>query len=206
MSFPQATWVATPDKTNHETKGYTSKVIFNFQSTEPISVANEIDIFDELIANNLNFKGIPNIPPGYFVDCDGRTLRITMYFYKQLDGDKMDLSQGLYDIDNDVSNTVATPNYTTDVDNLGGLTLARYECVISSFFDPSFIPSGRYLIQGIGNITYANSTDGTKVIMEPFTGGSDLSGGSTSEYKLTLTNNCGSHDILVLSLIVEEIS
>lgn len=205
MAFPQATWVATPDKTNHETKGYTSKVIFNFQSTNPISVANEIDIFDELIARNLNFKGSPNIPPGYFVDCDGRTLRITMYFYKLLDGIPMDLSQGLYDRNNDVSNTVATPIYTTDVDNLGPYTLARYECVISSFFDPSFIPSGRYLIQGIGNITYANSTDGTNVIMEPFLGGNSLSGGSTSEYSLVITNRCGA-DIQVFSLIIEEIS
>lgn len=206
MAFPQVVWVATPDKTNHETKGYTSKVIFNFQAVSRIHVPAGDDVFEAIVTNGQSFKGSPSIPRGYFLDCDGRTFKITMYFYKLLDGVKMNLSQGIFDESNGILNTIATPVFATDTDNLEGNTLAKYECVISSFFDPSFIPSGQYLIQGIGNITYANSTNGTNVIMEPIAGGTPLSGGYTSDYRLVLLNACTGHDIEVVSLIVEEIS
>jgi hypothetical protein len=207
MAFTQVTWVATPDKTNHDTKGYTSKVIFNYQTISGISVVDGDEIFKTIIdnGNGKSFKGSNIIPRGYFRDCDGRTLKITMYFYKELDGNNMSLLQGLLDRDNHVFNEVATPTFLTGTSGIGDRTLAKYECVISSFFDPGFVPSGQYYIQGIGNITYANSHDGTSMIMQPYKDGNPLSGGITSEYELSIINN-NNNDINVVSLIVEEIS
>jgi hypothetical protein len=198
---PQLVWSATPDKTNHKTKGYTSKVIFNFQCTTPIAVSDSTDILDTIISSTFNYKGSNILNSNYFLNCDGRAFRITMYFLKNLDGDNMNISQELYDI-NETTNYIITEPTPTITSAIGGDTLAKYECDITTFLDAS---TGSYFIQGLGNIVYANSLDGTNVVMTPFRGNGVYIGLVSNRNSIRILNKCGD-DIQILSLIIEEVS
>jgi len=200
MPGPPKKWVATPDKTNHTTKGYTSKVIFNYQSIDGVPIGNHNEILSGLRVEDTNYKGDNTLPPYYFSYADGRMFRITMYFLKDLDGNSVIVEQIMYDNDNDQRFIIATPTITPPTVNAGDITLVKYECDVSVYL----ANIGLYA-QGIGNLTYANSTDGSNVIMDSIIAPGAYLSGVDYTYLIQLTNECGG-DILVLSLIIEEIS
>jgi hypothetical protein len=203
MPAPQIKWVATPDKVNHNTKGYTSKVIFNYQSIEGIVIPSGNDILVDTIFTNLNYKGSNILPVDYFSDADGRTFRITMYFRKELLGTKLSIDLKMTDIDEADQFNIAINDFNPNTVNTETFTLAKYECEVSAFKTISGL-----FVQGVGNIMYFNSgTDnGTNVVFIPITKpGATFTGAAIDGYSIDIINS-NEEPITVLSLIIEEIS
>lgn len=203
MAGIQTEWLATPDKVNHNTKGYTSKVIFNYQSLEGIIIPATEEIFPNIITTDLNYKGSNILPVDYFSDADGRTFRITMYFLQELVGDKLSINLKMTDINAVNQVNVAIPEFIPNTANTGTITLAKYECELSAFKT-----STGTAMQGIGNIMYFNSgaDDGTNVVFLPiYRPGALFTGPAISGYSIDLINPNG-EPIKVLSVIIEEIS
>ena len=92
-------WINTPNKTDHSTKGYTSKILLNYQAyiAAGIYIENDRDIIQDLINSGINIKGTNILPANYFNNSDGRTFRISMYYLKNFDGNDVNLEQQLYD-------------------------------------------------------------------------------------------------------------
>jgi len=203
MAGYSKTWVAIPDKVNHNTKGYTSKVIFNYQSLEGISIDGADEIFPNIITTDLNYKGSNILPVDYFSDADGRTFRITMYFLKELIGGKLSINLKMTDIDEAEVLDVAIPAFNPTIMDTSGFTLAKYECELSAFKTTTGIA-----VQGVGNIMYFNSDNntGASVVFLPIYGpGALFTGPAISGYSIDLINP-NEETITVLSLIIEEIS
>lgn len=196
-------WLSTPDKVNHQTRGYTSKVIFNYQSIEGIIIPATEEIFPNIITTDFNYKGSNILPADYFSDADGRTFRITMYFLKELLGNKLAINLKMTDIDEAEQLNVATPEFNPNTVNTETDTLVKYECELSAFKISTGIA-----MQGIGNIMYFNSStdDGTNVVFLPiYRPGALFTGPAISGYSIDLINP-NEEPITVLSLIIEEIS
>lgn len=203
MAGYSTTWLSTPNKVNHNTKGYTSKVIFNYQSLQGISIDSAEEIFPNIITTDFNYKGSNILPADYFSDADGRTFRITMYFLKELIGDKLSITLKITDIHDNEQLTVAVPEFIATTANTGTFTLAKYECELSAFKTSTGIA-----MQGVGNIMYFNSDDntGTPVVFLPiYRPGALFTGAAISRYSIDLINASDSI-ITVLSVIIEEIS
>lgn len=196
-------WLSTPDKVNHQTRGYTSKVIFNYQSIDGIIIPTAEEIFPNIITTDFNYKGSNILPADYFSDADGRTFRITMYFLKELLGNKLSINLKMTDIDEAEQLNVAIPEFNPTTENTETDTLVKYECELSAFKISTGIA-----MQGIGNIMYFNSStdDGTNVVFLPiYRPGALFTGPAISGYSIDLIND-SSESITVLSLIIEEIS
>jgi hypothetical protein len=203
MSFPTTKWIAIPDKVNHNTKGYTSKVIFNYQSIEGIVVPDTEYIIPYITNTDLNYKGSNILPVDYFSDADGRTFRITMYCLKELVGDKLSITLKVTDIHNNEELTVAVPEFNPTTANTGTFTLVKYECELSAFKTSTGIA-----MQGVGNIMYFNSGDntGAPVVFLPiYRPGALFTGLATEGFIIDLINP-NDESITVLSVIIEEIS
>ena len=202
MAFYSTEWLATPDKVNHNTKGYTSKVIFNYQSLEGTEIGSGNDILAYLITNDLNIKGSNILPVDYFSNADGRTFRITMYFLQDLDGSRVKIGLYMTDIDQDNQLKVAEQDFNFELANVGGVTLVKYECEFSTFKSTSGL-----VAQGVGNITFSNAdNDGTNVVFIPiYRPGALFTGAAIEGYSIDLVNT-GENIITVLSVIIEEIS
>jgi len=203
MAFYTTKWLATPDKVNHNTKGYTSKVIFNYQSIEGIVIPDSEYILPNIINTDFNYKGSNILPADYFSNADGRTLRITMYFLKELVGDKLSITLKVTDIHNNEELTVAVPEFNPTTTNTESPTLAKYECELSAFKTSTGIA-----MQGIGNMMYFNSgtDDGSNVVFLPIYGPGALFTGLATEGFIINVINPNDESITVLSLIIEEIS
>jgi hypothetical protein len=196
---PHTIWKATPNKTDHLTSGFTSKVLYNFQWTTGVEVPDNHDVFGSIQGFVQNTKGDSHLPNAYFAGDDGQGLKITMYFLKLVDGNDMSLNQSLWDRSGLSEVIIASPIYTTGTPSGGGETLAKYECYLTKFT----MPAAATYIQATGNIIYSGKGDGGDVIMTPFNNyvAIDPNGG----YDLYIKNGCG--DIIrVVSLMVEEIS
>ena len=197
-----ATWVHTPNKKDHLTAGFTTKVLYNYQPTEPRKVDDAKEVFETIKSNLVNYKGTNYLPPNYFLNAeDGRTLRITMYFLKPGDGYDIDIIQQLYDVTNST-----TYDFTFDFPGImtsgGGDSLAKYECYLSYFVDPIGPAS---IVQAVGSINYASKTNGSDVrILQLFMNNS-LTNGPVPDYEIRIFNN-GQSFIYPVSLLIEEIS
>tara|TARA_R110000868_G_scaffold67888_3_gene201030 strand:+ start:1922 stop:2533 length:612 start_codon:yes stop_codon:yes gene_type:complete len=203
MAGIQTTWITTPDKVNHNTKGYTSKIIFNYQSLDGVIIDEAEDIASKIITTDFNYKGSNILPADYFSNADGRTFRITMYFLKELLGNKLAINLKMTDIDEAEQLNVATPEFNPTTVNTETDTLVKYECELSAFKISTGIA-----MQGIGNIMYFNSgtDDGTNVVFLPIYGpGALFTGPAISGYSIDLINP-NNESITVLSVIIEEIS
>lgn len=202
MAGIQTKWLSTPDKVNHNTKGYTSKVIFNYQSLDGIEIASGAQILFNIITTDLNYKGSNILPVNYFSDADGRTFRITMYFLQELNGDRIRIDCQMMNIDQEDNRNIAIPDFGFYSSNTGAITLIKYECEVSAFNAASGLAA-----QGFGNIIFSNSdNEGTNVVFIPISGpGTIFSGNAIEGYSIDLVNNSGSI-ITVKSLIIEEIS
>lgn len=199
---PSTGWVYTPNKTDHLTRGFTSKVIYNYQYQAGVLVADSSDVFTEINTFSKNTKGSYTLPSKYFAGDDGQCFRITMYFEKAVDGADMNIEQCVYDVDNTTLLTIASPTITTPTDVTGGTTLSKYECYITKLYTPG---DTTYHLQATGNITYASKADGVGLCMTPFNNFIALTNGITPVYQFYILNSCLA-DINVLSLMIEEIS
>ena len=202
MTFYSKKWLATPDKVNHQTRGYTSKVIFNYQSLEGKEIGSGNDILPNIITTDLNYKGSNILPVNYFSDADGRTFKITMYFLQDLDGSKVDIGLYMTDIDEDNQLKIAEQQFSFSLADIGVETLVKYECEFSTFKSTSGL-----VAQGVGNITFSNAdNDGTNVVFLPiYRPGALFTGAAIGGYSIDLVN-LGGNTITVLSVIIEEIS
>jgi hypothetical protein len=199
---PSTTWVYTPNKTDHLTRGFTSKVVYNYHYQYGVLVADTGDVFTELNTFGKNTKGSYTLPSKYFAGDDGQCFRITMYFEKAVDGADMNIEQGVYDVDNSITLGIASPTFPTPTDSAGGTTLSKYECYITKLYTPG---DTTYHLQATGNITYASKADGSALFMTPFNNYVALTNGITPVYQFSILNKCAA-DINVLSLMIEEIS
>ena len=200
-SPPTGIWKNTPNKKDHYTQGYTSKVLFNYQATtDAFEVIDNNEIIGAIISNGLNYKGSNILRNPYFQNADGRCLRISMYYFKPYDGNKVDLIQRLYDVDNGAM-------YTFDFDNSGaintdtGNALVKYECYLSVFYDTS---NSQYVAQANGSATYAARPSGTAVMLQ-MSVSNTLTNGYNTTYQIQIRNRNGS-SIYPTSLMIEEIS
>jgi hypothetical protein len=200
-SAPKSKWVYTPNKTDHLTRGFTSKVIYNYQYQAGKTVADSTDIFTGLTTLDKNTKGSYTLPSEYFAGDDGQGFRITMYFEKKVDGADMNIHQCIYDVDNTTLIIIAAPTFTTPTDNTGGTTLAKYECYITKLYQPG----DAYYLQATGNITYSSKAGGSSPYITPFNWYTPLPNGTNPAYQFYILNKC-SADINVISLMIEEIS
>jgi len=205
MSSVQSTWSSTPNKKDNLTSGWTSKTIFNYQlANNQLSVNNGDEVFDTIISNLFNYKGTNVLPDNYFAadnDRDSRTFKITMLFDKFLDGNKIDLKLGLYDITFSTEFEIG-PRVKTGTKNIGGANLVKLEyycCVYRRDDDNS-------LIMGItGTAMYEYDAAGTySTIVEPYVGSAILTNETDVEYKFRILNVCGDK-IAIYSLVVEEL-
>jgi hypothetical protein len=198
---PNTLWKATPNKTDHLTSGFTSKVIYNFQFTTGVEVPDNDDVFGHIQGFGKNTKGNFHLPDSYFAGDNGQGFRITMYFLKLVDGNSMSLNQSLWDRLENSEIVIASPIYTTAIneDIGGGDTLAKYECYLTKFT----VPAGATYIQATGNIIYSSKGNGTVVAMTPFNNYVAID--PNGEYDLYIKNGCADR-IKVVSLMVEEIS
>jgi hypothetical protein len=193
-------WTNTPNKTDHSTKGYTSKILLNYQLTGPnIEITIGQEIIHTLIEANLNIKGTNILPGTYFKKADGRCFRISMYYLKQYDGEQVNLIQQLLDISSSVTYDFNT-EYPGDISGAGGQALVKYECYLSVFYD---VNNSQYVAQANGNIVYAAEPDGSNVVMLQMSAYNIIDGASEFEIKIKNANN-GS--IYPVSLMIEEIS
>jgi len=205
MSLPTVQWKSTPNKTDHLTKGYTSKVLYTYNYNTTDVLYND-PIISTINTAGKNFKGINTLPRYYFEGDDGKGFKITMYFNKLLDGQNVSIQARLIDIDNNISYAIANPIFETTTVSVAEQTLCRYELYINSYRS-----GNNYYIEGNGSIIYSNisnggGSSGTNLVMEPL-GGGDIftSSGTGVDYNLELFNKCAD-TIQIISLIIEEIS
>jgi hypothetical protein len=197
-------WTNTPNKTDHSIKGYTSKILLNYQATgTSISVPDGADIVGALLTNAENIKGTNVLPPNYFNNADGRTFRISLYCLKTFDGNGVVLQQRLYDPTNDV--TYEFGNLTAGPQTSGsGEGLVKYECYFSYFENPT----GDYIVQANTSVIYQQSDSSTSASQMLFASAwqelySAYGINIPFEIKIRQTNGAA---IYPISLMIEEIS
>jgi hypothetical protein len=200
---PTGPWKNTPNKTDHNTKGYTSKVLLNYQVTgSTISIDNNAEIINTLISTNVNIKGSNSFAEKYFENADGRCFRITMYYLKPYDGGIVNLEQALYDLTNDVTYSFPT-SFSGPIGSASGYNaLVKYECYFSVFFD---INNSTYIAQANGSIFYASKETGVDTVIIPMSSYSDLGGSIANRFQLRI-KNINDSAIYPVSLMIEEIS
>jgi hypothetical protein len=203
----QGPWINTPNKTDHSTKGYTSKILLNYQVaiSAGISILDDNDIIQDLIDNGKNIKGTNILPANYFNNADGRTFRISMYYLKNFDGNDVNLEQQLYDPTNDV--VYSFPLVAVGpCDSVGGeQSLVKYECYFSVFYVPGY-PA--YIAQANGSIIYSTPFGGGasyNAKMLQMSAYNDLGSSVNNEFKIRIKNLNGG-TIYPTSLMIEEIS
>jgi hypothetical protein len=197
-------WTNTPNKTDHSTKGYTSKILLNYQVTgTSISVSDGADIVGTLLTNAENIKGTNVLPPNYFNNADGRTFRISLYYLKAFDGNSVNLSLRLYDPTNDVVYDFGLISSGTQASG-SGEGLVKYECYFSCFENPD----GNYIAQANGSVLYQQSDSSTSASQMLFMSAyNDISAsfGINIPFEIRIRQSNGA-TIYPISLMIEEIS
>ena len=200
MPAPYAAFRYTsPDKTSHNTIGWTSKVLFNYQYTGGQGVLDGDEIFTQINTSGVNYKGSYQLPEGYFNYPNvnsGRTLKISMNFLRPFDDNRVRIDTGLYDVNNDISYPVQPENVGyTQADS--GNSLCKYECYLTHLY------SSDHYLQVIGSVVFPRSAAGITV-MTTMWNQVKLDYGINTPFRLFLGNRCES-TISVVNLIVEEI-
>lgn len=198
MPTATAIWKNTPNKKDHLTNGYTSKVLFNFQYPEDgLAILNDKpnEIFDVIISEGLNYKGSSTLPTNYFIDCDdGRTLKISMSFKKLLDHNAINL--GLYLEGNYLADAIGT--------NIGGdftYEICEFVWYISKYYD---VNESYPVLVSNGNIIYPGGINGSNLSICKIAG-TNVNSYLFNPMKLQIYNNCNDR-IVIKSIIIEEIS
>jgi hypothetical protein len=201
MATPSTQWMSTPNKTDHLTKGYTSKVLFNYNFNDGVSVGDGNEVFKEIQSFGENFKGSNGLPNFYFNEIDdGRCFRISMYFFKNFDSNPLDIKQIITSTPADINYDVAIPIVSTPLKSAIGGTLCKYEVYINQYRDAG---TSQSFISGIGSVLYSGETNGSSVNMLSLKGVSSIP--VNTAYKLGIINNSKA-PINVINLMIEEIS
>lgn len=199
--IPPGVWTNTPNKKDHNTKGYTTKVLLNYQvATTQVAINSGDYIIETLLSNNLNIKGSNLLNRPYFVNADGRCLKISMYFLKECDGIDVNLDQLLIDIDNGYT-YIFSPVQAGNIDSHGGYSLVKYECYLSVFYD---INNSQYAAQANASFIYPSQAPVGNATMMQMSTSNVLSDGQ-SNFKIDIQSLNGAK-IYPISLMIEEIS
>ena len=203
MATPSTPWKASPNKTDHLSKGYTSKVLFNYNFNDGVEVGDGQRIINTIINSfGENYKGSNTLPPFYFEDIDdGRCFRISMYFFKKFDGQAIDVTQIIRDAKDGIDYTVAAQTQTIGMKTVVGETLCKYEIYINEYKD---VGTATNFISGVGSIFFAEDPNGTNAAMLSLLGVINL-GGLDDPFDLDIVNNCKA-SIRVINVMIEEIS
>lgn len=198
-------WINTPNKKDNSTRGYTNKVLLNFQAPDRygFTINDEADIIQSLLDGNLNIKGINVLPNNYFYNADGRTFRISMYYYKQSDGQDVNLEVQLLDFiyENAYKFNFEQAGAYSNGENAG---LIKFECYLSAFKNPD----NTYIAQCNGNALYPEAGNPSQPVrMLQMNGWQDISNkqGIDIPFKIRIIN-FNKATINLASLVIEEIS
>lgn len=202
MPVSNSIWRNTPNKIDHNTNGYTSKVLFNFQAgNQGLEVTPGSNIIGTIISSEVNFKGTNKLPAGYFYNADGRTFKISMYYLVPLDGGAVDLVQELYDVDNNTTYTFTT-NGALYTNPETGNSLVKYECYLTVYYNTN---DSNYYAAANGMLFTTLKPIPTPLYMTQISSENILSNGYNPTYEIRIKSLNGS-TIYVTSLVIEEIS
>lgn len=200
---PQEIWTATPEKTNHLTRGWYHKTLFTFQmATDILSIPKDNDIIADIISNEKNYKGSNEFPAYYFADNNndtGRGFKVTVMYMYLLDGSKTGLSIGLY------APSVPTSFLTSNncpVASDSGYLHARAQFYCTSFWDatnacPAFQINGDIMWSNKGSQT----NDVYKIV---YSEALQITSGNTIPYQLQINNN-SDNSLYINYVSIEEI-
>jgi hypothetical protein len=209
---PSTVWSPTPDKTNHSTRGWTSKTLFTYQWIGPDGTALEVpsgdDILSTVISNGENYRGSNILPPYYFAEDNyetaGRGYKITLYYQYYLNGSKTGIGIGMYD-------PSAPALYSTDR-NVTTTSGNGWQQVKGQFYCTSFYDSGNFtpVFQVNGELMFSNKENYglNDVYIAPYyNNGFTIDGGVDIEYEFQVFNaSDASNSIYVNYLTIEEVS
>jgi hypothetical protein len=203
---PGEIWTATPEKTNHLTRGWYHKTLFTFQiMDQEVPVSTGGDIIPEIITVGKNYKGSNVLPAYYFADNNndtGRGFKITVIYQYQLDGSKTGLSIGLYDSAGPNSFLVSK-NQT--VGGSGGGTDPIF--VTSQFYCTSFwdVGNSHPAFQVSGDLMFSDKSPGTNDVYKiPYSEALQITSGNAIPYEIRVRSN-SDNDMYIQYLSIEEI-
>lgn len=185
---PQEFWAATPEKTNHLTRGWYHKTLFTFQMpVDTLAIPAGNDIIADIISNNLNYKGSNELPAYYFADNNnngaGRSFKVTVIYEYILDGSKTGLRIGLYDP------AGPTSFYTSGQVTTG--TGGGYIHITAQFYCTSFwdVTNSNIAFQVNGDLMFSNKSPGTNDVYKvPYYEALQITTGISIPYQLQLLN------------------
>jgi hypothetical protein len=200
---PTENWTATPEKTNHLTRGWYHKTLFTFQMpVDTLSIPAGNDIIADIISNGENYKGSNVLPAYYFADNNndtGRGFKVTVIYEYTLAGDKTGLSIGLYD-STGPNQFITSQNVTTG--GGGGYIHVTAQFYCTSFWDgvnacPAF--------QVNGDLMFSNKSPGTNDVYKvPYFEALQITSGNAIPYQLQLVNYSDS-SMFINYVSIEEI-
>lgn len=200
MPATSAVWTTvTPNKTDHLTPGFTSKIIYNYQYRDGVEVATGQEIFSRIKSNGSNYKGINRLPANYFAGDDGRTFRISMYFLKPYDGAVINLIQQLYDVTNSTTYDF-TLDFSGSISSDTGNALVKYEVYLTYYYAAG---GPYYITTAVGSINYAEKAGGNNPRILQLNAANNI-GATSPVFDIQIYNNGGT--ILPVGIIIEEIS
>jgi len=181
--------------------GWNNRIIYLFSTPEVINVGAGSEIFS-VISNSWK-KGTNILPQNYFNCDDGRTFKISMYFLSELDGTDFRLNTGILD-ENDIEYSVPTKdNHLHKKPNISEFKLFKYECILTKWYDPT---AGDTKINVNGYVTYSGypiiANDDVDVKFIQINGFIAI---NASIIPKIIINNTGTSNIMIKSIIIEEI-
>jgi hypothetical protein len=193
---------AAPNQTSNLTSGWTSKTIYSYQDFARNSAVNQDDDVFKVVPSNVFLqKGSSTFAPNYFATPNinqGRSIKITMYFAYDFDGQTIEMQTGLVDINTSTSYIINPFNAVT-VDSTGGLGFGKYECYINVFDNLV----GSVIMQATGAAVVQTDAVGRLRSMA-INGDVVLSSGFSAYYRLSIINK-SSQKIFPTNVLVEEI-
>ena len=182
--------------------GWNNRTIYLFSKVEGVIIEPTKNVF-EIIGNQYK-KGDYYFPKSFFSKSDdGYTLKITMYFRSEVNGNKIKIGTGVYDGSSEY--LVFTKNGLNHTcDELDEKKLFKYETIITKYFDQE---DNETVLNIVGNVVYSAQKVGNpnddRVNFIHIDGG--LSINATKDYNLLLKNN-SELTINVTKVIIEEIN
>jgi hypothetical protein len=182
--------------------GWNNRTIYLFSKVEGIIIEPTKNVF-EVIENKYK-KGNYYFPKSFFnrID-DGYTLKITMYFYSEVNGNYIKIGTGV-EVGSSQS-MVFTKNGSNHIcDTTDDKKLFKYEAIITKYYDQDI---NETMLNVIGNVIYSAqevaSPNDDRVNFISINGA--LSINATSDYNLLIKND-SELLIKVIKVIIEEIN
>jgi hypothetical protein len=209
---PTATWNPTPDKTNHSTRGWTSKTLFTYQwigeDDKTLEVQSGEDILSTIISNGVNYRGSNILPPYYFAEDNyetaGRGYKITLYYQYYLNGSKTGIGIGMYDS----PNSTLYSTYRNIITSSGnGWQQIKGQFYCTSFYDPTE-SAPLFQVHGELMFSFKENYGLNDIFIAPYyLNGFFIGGGVDIEYEFQIFNASDSSNSIYISyLTIEEIS